>query len=67
GEPLDLESVGIAIAALRLGDAPGIAQRWHDATPDQPGPWFWSARLQELKDRGRPPSVLAVGGPAEAR
>lgn len=45
GEPLDLEGVGIAIAALRLGDDPGIAARWHAAAPEGPGPWYWAAQL----------------------
>lgn len=47
-EPLDLERVGLAIAALRLGDDPGIAERWHAAAPAGPGPWFWAAQLSAV-------------------
>ncbi len=51
-EPLDLESVGIAIAALRLGDDPSIAERWHAAAPEGPGPWYWAAQLSAVAPRG---------------
>lgn len=44
-EPVELERVGLAIAALRLGDDPGIAERWHAAAPEGPGPWFRAAQL----------------------
>jgi hypothetical protein len=45
---LDLETVGIAIAALRLGDDVSIAERWHAEAPEGPGPWFWAAQLQAV-------------------
>ncbi len=45
---LDLETVGIAIAALRLGDDVNIARRYHEEAPEAPGPWFWAAQLEAV-------------------
>ena len=43
-----LTAVALAIAALRLGDDPGIAERWHATAPEGPGPWYWAAQLSAV-------------------